>query len=142
MTNARGIVDRLRRDCSKDHQHMRLEGGSRTRQSEVYLERLCKEIVRGLKDQMKEDGRIAGEGLGTVCTLEEHKPGEEELEDEVRKYWDDMSGKELDPRIVKNAREEDIEEFRNRQVYIKVPISECWNATRSSTHRYQMGRRQ
>ena len=46
MTSARELAERLRKDCSKDHQHIKLEGGNRTRQSAVYPERLCKEIIR------------------------------------------------------------------------------------------------
>ena len=82
MTNARKLAERLRKDCSKDHQRMRLEGGNRTRQSEVYPERLCKEIIRGLRGQMKVDGRMTDEGLGTVCAVEELKRDEEDHEEE------------------------------------------------------------
>ena len=42
MTYARKLAERLKNDCRKDHQRIRLEGGHRTRQSEVYPERLCK----------------------------------------------------------------------------------------------------
>ena len=33
-------------------------------------------------------------------------------ESEARKYWDDLSGKELDPRLIKEARAEEMREFR------------------------------
>ena len=129
MTNASRIARRLSKSCSKDHDHIRLEGGSRTRQSEVYPEGLCKEIIRGLKDQMRDDGRITSGGLGTVCTVEEYKPENEEMEEEIKRYWDDISGKELDPELVKRARVEEIEEFNKHRVYVKVPIEECIRVT-------------
>ena len=39
--------------------------------------------------------------------------------------WDDMSGKELKAELVKEARAEEMTEFKKHQVYIKVPISQC-----------------
>ena len=71
------IAERLRKDCSRDHQRIRLEGGSRTRQSEVYPEKLCAEIIRGLRDQMKVDGMMTDEGTGTACAVDEWRPDEE-----------------------------------------------------------------
>ena len=46
-----------------------------------------------------------------------------------RRIWDDMSGKELDWELVAAARTEEMEEFRKHQVYVKVPIKECWEKT-------------
>ena len=46
----------------------------------------------------------------------------EELE--ARQFWDDLSGKELEPRLVKKAREDEMREFRKHNVYVKVPIEE------------------
>ena len=51
----------------------------------------------------------------------------EELE--ARTYWDDLSGKELSPRLVKEARMEEMREVNKHNVYIKVPIEECWANT-------------
>ena len=44
-------------------------------------------------------------------------------------YWDDMSGKRLDPGLVRKAREEEMIEFNKHGVYIKVPVKECWDVT-------------
>ena len=93
----------MRKDCSKDHQRIKLEGGNRTRQSEVYPERLCKEIIRGLKDQMKVDGRMTDEGLGTVCAVEEWKRDDESYGEEIGKWWNHTSGKELNPSLVRKG---------------------------------------
>ena len=42
-----------------------------------------------------------------------------------RKYWDDLSGAELDPSLVMAARSEEMKEFAKRNVYNKVPIRKC-----------------
>ena len=41
------------------------------------------------------------------------------------KYWDEVSGKALDPEGVKKARKEEMEEFKRHGVYVKVPRQEC-----------------
>ena len=46
-------------------------------------------------------------------------------EDEIRIFWGGMSGKELNPSLVRKAREDEMEEFRKHKVYVKVPIEEC-----------------
>jgi hypothetical protein len=48
---------------------------------------------------------------------------------EARQYWDDLSGKELNPKLVKKAREEEMKEVNKHNVYVKVPIEECWANT-------------
>ena len=53
----------------------------------------------------------------------------EDKEEEVRKFWGDMSGEELNPSLVRKAREDEMEEFRKRNVYVKVPIDECIRKT-------------
>ena len=44
------------------------------------------------------------------------------LEEEVEEFWGDLSGAPLDPGLVKNARSEEMREFRNHEVYEKVSI--------------------
>merc|ERR1711873_169630 len=46
-------------------------------------------------------------------------------------HWDDLSGKPLNPELVKRARLEEMGELAKHRVYEKVPISECWNKTGS-----------
>ena len=71
MTNAPEIAKKLRRMCHGEHEHLRLEGGGRTKQAEVYPDELCKEIVRGLKRQMEKDGRMMRGGFGCVCAVDD-----------------------------------------------------------------------
>ena len=51
----------------------------------------------------------------------------ERLEETV--YWDDLSGKELTPSLVRAARLEELGEIAKHGVYLKVPIKECWAET-------------
>ncbi len=44
-------------------------------------------------------------------------------------FWDDVTGNELDPELVREARAEEMKEFKKHNVYVKVPLSECWAAT-------------
>ena len=49
---------------------------------------------------MELDGRIAGGSLGSIAAFDhEHSA--------VKQYWDDSSGKSLNPNLVKEARPED-----------------------------------
>ncbi len=46
-----------------------------------------------------------------------------------KRYWDDLSGEELDPSLVMAARSEELKEFVKHNVYNKVPLSKCWEVT-------------
>ena len=71
-------------------------------------------MMKGLMRQMVVDRRLIRGGIGSVV------PGEEE---EVwEKYYDDLSGEELDPVLIKEARKEEMREFEKHGVYKKVPI--------------------
>ena len=43
--------------------------------------------------------------------------------------WDDVSGQELDPQLMKAARRDENKYFREMGVYDKVDIAEAWKAT-------------
>ena len=43
--------------------------------------------------------------------------------------YDDISGEPLDMEQVKEARKEEMKEFNKHEVYIKVPLQECWDET-------------
>ena len=44
-------------------------------------------------------------------------------------FWNDMSGEPFDPKLVREAREEEMRELRKHNVYSKAPVSECWAET-------------
>ena len=126
MTNAPAIAERLSQRCSGGHRHITLIGG-RAKRAEIYPHQLCREILLGLMEQMRRDGRILQNGcLGSMMAYEE---GTEEYHEQMEQFWDDITGKELDPEMVREARAEEMKEFDKHKVYDKVPISQCWQAT-------------
>ncbi len=46
-----------------------------------------------------------------------------------QEFYDDITGKRLNTDLVLKARVEQLGEVRKFQVYDKVPIQNCWNAT-------------
>jgi hypothetical protein len=123
MTNSPEIARRLGQRCIGGHRHITLIGG-RAKRAEVYPEQLCREILLGLIDQMRVDGRLLGGGcLGSVGPCDENTT---EFKENMSRYWDEVSGKELDPVLVLEARREEMLEF---DVYKKVPTVQCWSRT-------------
>ena len=60
---------------------------------------------------------------GTVCAVDKDWTNQDEdAYYGVQEYWDDMSGKRLEPELVRKARMEEMEEFRKHGVYVKVPL--------------------
>ncbi len=76
---------------------------------------LSEGIVKGLFNDLGSDRRIQKGCIGIVQAEEAD--------------WDDLSGKELDPTLAKEARKEELEEYKKHGVYEKVDIEECWDAT-------------
>ena len=80
---------------------------------------------------MRDDGRMRKGHGGAMCAVDEGKlDWSEATEDEAEgRFWDDISGKEMDPEKVRKAREEEMDEYRKHGVYEKVPVAECWQET-------------
>merc|ERR1712004_296309 len=66
LTNAPCIARRLDKKCSGMHRHITLVNG-RAKAAEVYPDKLCRQIVLGLMDQMKQDNRISESGVGCLA---------------------------------------------------------------------------
>ena len=60
------------------HRHITLVNG-RAKAAEVYPDKLCKEIVKGLVEQMEADERVAGGSLGSIAAFDK-------IETEVKQY--------------------------------------------------------
>ena len=56
-------------------------------------------------------------------------PREPELQEELEVYWDDSKGGYLNPKLVRQARKEEIIELHKYKVYEKRPIEECLRVT-------------
>ena len=115
LTNSFGIARELEQSCNGLHSHVHLVGG-RAHRAEVYPDELCYRILKGLVNQMKMDGRIQEGCIGMMCP-------------EEKTAWDDQTGEALDWDGVVKARAEEMDEFRRRKVYRKVPLKECWDKT-------------
>ena len=70
MTNALGIAKRLEKKCNDDHRHIMLVNG-RAKKAEVHPDELCRQILIGLTEQMRIDGRIREGEMGSVSPTEE-----------------------------------------------------------------------
>ena len=76
LTNADGVANRLAMKCQGMHRHITLIGG-RAKAAEVYPDKLCREIVTGLIDQMQKDRRII-QGGGTIAEFDQDQKRVEE----------------------------------------------------------------
>ena len=156
LTKCPGMAKTLNRRCQGDYKcerHTQLEGKSRRREVQTYPEELCRAFVKGILIQkemdaqglgllMKNDceGFLGQLGLATfqeangqgggkhhVWRIPKEEDGNEHLKQEVA--WDDVSGVDLDPQKVTQARKDEVEFYRKMGVYVKVPVSECYEVT-------------
>ena len=144
MTNSPCVAMMLQKRCPNrngkvHHRHVRLEG-DRTKAAQVYPDGSCKAICQGLLQQLEKDGK----GQLLLAQLEgiaeEARDVEQQLVDEyhivedddtsmVEQAWDDVTGAELDPTMVKQARKEEVGYVRKMGLYKKVSLDECWLRT-------------
>ena len=132
---------------NKSHDHVQLEG-ARTKHAQQYPPELCRAICRGLRDQLSLDHSgvqmvehmkyedldanqaavtkeiMSFEDEGVECVV---PPEEEHVY--VSDEWatDDVTGHQLDPKLVLKARQLEVEYIREMRLYDKVPIKMCWD---------------
>ena len=124
LTNSMMLKDCLGLKCLGGHRHIQLMGG-RARACQVYPDKLCKYILKGIRNELVHSGIIKGEvNEMTLASVEDN-----ECQDYMDEYVDDMSGKPLISRLVNEARGDEMAKFRQHNVYTKVPISECVAST-------------
>ena len=87
----------------------------------MYPKELCEAIIRGLKRQLEKDHHISNveEMIGGPV------PGDNVEWDRQMELFDATSGAELDPTLVKAAREEELKWIHKEGVYVRVPGREC-----------------
>ena len=127
MTNSMEVAKALDKRCPGCSRHVHLMSG-RASACQVYPAGLCRAVCRGVIQQARHD---AADLMSLKCeTVEgdEISNVQEEPED-WRKYWDDMSGQELDAGMTRAARAEEICEIHKMGVYEKVTIEECLRET-------------
>ncbi len=144
MTNSLAIAGELNVRCRGGHRHVHLVSGRAAAAAE-YPDGLCEAICRGLARQKRWDreGRVAVNTLGFLGAVElepKHDVNENHEVDGTRLFagleetgqetdenvnveeWyaaDDVTGEELDPRLVAEARRLDVAFFKDRGVYRK-----------------------
>ena len=148
MTNMPAMAWTLNRNCNGRHDHTRLirfvpgTGVCKTKMAQQYPRGLCKAMVEGVilqqawgKDRKCVAGTMEVEGkeiYSVAREAEEVVPPEEptmkdcmeECPEEAAKAYNDLAGDELDPKLVKQARAEDIQYYYDRRVVEKVPRSQ------------------
>ena len=103
-----------------------MSGGARA--AAHYPAKCCRALCKGMKRQAKVD---ASGMLSTLITAGWHDEiGEvSHVPKPWKKYWDDISGKELKPDLVRAAREEELKVVDEMGVWELRPISECLEVT-------------
>ena len=133
LTNAFWIAQELSRRCPNMHTHQHMAGG-RAKYVARYSPGLCKAMCRGLAQE------VECKNLGIQAVLEikplmsvslatkeiiDHAEEEQSHCQEWLQAWDDVSGAELDSRIVQTAQAKELDYVRKKPVYIKIPRAEA-----------------
>ena len=141
MTNSPCIAMKLEKRCPNrngivQHRHVILQGG-RTKAAQVYLDGLCGAICEGLIQQLEMDQK----GQFLLAQLDGIEQEKKDVEQQIAercptvehdecyalgKAWDDVTGAELNPSMIKKARQEDVQYVRKMGLYRKVSKEECW----------------
>ena len=144
MTNLPCIAAALRDRCPNTkynhvHEHVGWESG-RTRVAQIYPPELCRAICDGFRKQLEADRKgqlmfaeLNNENVDNGKSMREEAEkiknklptADEDGEEEMMTAWDDVSGAELDPKAIRDARAEEIAYVRKMGLYTKVPIKEC-----------------
>ena len=129
LTNSSWIAEEVNKTCIGDHDHVRSEGKNRTTQAHLYPTELCRSMCKGLRKQKQVDAM----GIFTIGHIKEDSGGWPEAMKEPEKLhvdedwiqaWDDVTGKSLNLEMARESRSEEIEYFKNMNIYTKVPIEE------------------
>ena len=127
MTNSPEVHKLLDKRCDGScprHVHL-MEG--RAKAASIYPKKLCRTVLRGVVNQMKMD---KGNLMSFKCVGSQTEVMSVEFEeDNWRKYWDDISGKELRGDLVRAARAEELETVRKMKVWVKVDREQCFRDT-------------
>ena len=141
MSNSYEVLKRIEAKCpnsspdaSKHHVHVPLESG-RAKRCQVYPRAFSRQVCAGIAAEK----RLREMGLSSLPILEMDDLSLEidkgvnamvELHElGIVQAFDDQSGEKLDPLLVRKARMEEMAYFKSMNVYDKVPLSKCMQAT-------------
>ena len=106
------------------HRHVALMGGE-DKACQAYPDKLCRAMLKGIKSELVHSGKLKGKDSDMLIA----SGNDEEYDDQHDQYVDDISGRPLLTDLVVQAREAEVQNFRNHNVCAKVPISECIRLT-------------
>ena len=115
-TNSPYIAEQVSAQCSNKggasyHRHVPLLFG-RARAAQIYPPKLCTAILKGLRAQLKADGRMQDGEIGSMCCeepvvspdMQEQVLNEQELQyqngESQEVFYDDVTGELLDTKLV------------------------------------------
>ena len=142
ITNSVELIKKLKEhQCDGSHAHADTMGG-KIKQCQVYPEEFCKIVIESvlgeaqvgslvLKSQQGSQGTpadVTREINQLIKADEKVHPHEPDAQDgiyEGMEFYDDVTGKELDFRMAREARKLEMKFFREMRVYTKVPRSEA-----------------
>ena len=140
MSNSRMILKSLEkrgkganRNCSRPSggQHVWLEG-KLARDAAVYPRELCRAVLKGASDQLKQD-KLLKNGCFGIQVADDDASVQESLygpdQGYSGKYHDDLTGQVLKDVLVEAARLKELEYFAGIGVWKKVPKSRARETT-------------
>ena len=124
LSNSEFVRNSLQKKCLGGHRHVPPVGG-RAKPCQVYPDGLCRAMLRGIKAELVHSGLIKG-GHADMLMID---PDEENCNEYLDQYVDDITGRPSITELVVEARDAEMKQFRQHKVYTKVPISECIRMT-------------
>ena len=133
MSNSPEILKRVGMQCEnrtaqsegEKHRHADTTCG-RAKKCHVYPRLFCRAVCAGIaaRQRLRNLGLTAMPPMSLSATAATSTPGEDLHADDNPEACDDLTGAELDPALLREARREELRSFRGRTVYEKVDISE------------------
>jgi hypothetical protein len=141
MSSSPAVLAALSRRCQGGHAHAPLLGGTRARDAAVYPPALCEAIAEGAAEQLRREelpGLHALRGPSAAPPAEVHcgaargrvKDENDELAAwPASKTYDEITGAELPPDLVRQARAEEVKFMLDWGVWERAPVADCWRLT-------------
>ena len=135
LTNSPIIAAAVGKLCDGNHRHVHLVSG-RAGPAARYTDQFCRTVCRALQAQLAADARKheqlvkemqveVNQTVREICAAYPHCDDETESWQAqgagVTSFFDDISGRELDPDLVAAAQLEEVDYFKRLNAYRKVP---------------------
>ena len=138
MSNPAEVLKRVGLQCKnrtaqsegEKHRHADTTCG-RAKKCQVYPKEFCRAVCAGIAAQkrLRNLGLTALPLMSLSAMASMSTPSEDLHESGNIEAYDDLTGAEIDPALMKEARREEIKFFRGRKVYEKVDVAESWKVT-------------